>query len=653
MANFITRSLRSKLILLLLGVSLIPIAFVGYMSYLSGKTTIQKQFQNSLTTIVESRETSIILYLKTKAGKVQDFSSDGLIRDSLEKINQKVPDTKRLSDDLNKHLLENKKPLDPDCCDISILNLEGRVAASTDKGKIGGDKSDDDYFNEGKKGIHVTSVYRSETTGNNLIAVSAPILSMTTKELIGVIVNCYELKALNEVTTNRKGMGQTGEVYIVDKDGYMITESRFIDDAILRQKVDTEPIRLFQNQKKALTGIYPDYRGIPVVGASAGNELDKAFGLGWAVLAEIDDDEAFTPVKTVGLRIIWTGLLIGLFVTIIAYFAARQIASPVRKISEQLVKVSNGDLSVNVPVHNRQDEVGILVRTVRTMLEKLKAQTRDIMGAINVLASSSNQIATTTAQLASGSEETAVAVTETTTTVEEVKQTATVSSQKAKHVVTLAQNAVQVSQTGAKSVNETIEGINKLKEQMEYIAETIVKLSEHNQAIGEIITAVDDLAEQSNLLAVNAAIEAAKAGEHGKGFVVVAQEIKSHAEQSKQATKQVRTILNDIQKASSAAVMATEKGSKAVDATVKQSSGTGDAIRELSRSIAEAAQAVTQIAASSQQELVGMDQVALAMTNIKQATAQNAASTKQVETTVRNLQELGRKLKTLVEYYKI
>ncbi|MBI5677674.1 MAG: HAMP domain-containing protein [Planctomycetes bacterium] len=448
-------------------------------------------------------------------------------------------------------------------------------------------------------------------------------------------------------------MGQTGEVYIVDKDGYMITESRFIDDAILRQKVDTEPIRLFQNQKKALTGIYPDYRGIPVVGASAGKELDKAFGLGWAVLAEIDDDEAFTPVKTVGLRIIWTGLLIGLFVAIIAYFAARQIASPVRKISEQLVRVSNGDLSVNVPVHNRQDEVGILVRTVRTMLEKLKAQTRDIMGAINVLASSSNQIATTTAQLASGSEETAVAVTETTTTVEEVKQTATVSSQKAKHVVTLAQNAVQVSQTGAKSVNETIEGINKLKEQMEYIAETIVKLSEHNQAIGEIITAVDDLAEQSNLLAVNAAIEAAKAGEHGKGFVVVAQEIKSHAEQSKQATKQVRTILNDIQKASSAAVMATEKGSKAVDATVKQSSGTGDAIRELSRSIAEAAQAVTQIAASSQQELVGMDQVALAMTNIKQATAQNAASTKQVESTVRNLQELGRKLKTLVEYYKI
>ncbi len=653
MANFISRSLKGKLILLLLAVSLVPIAIVGYLSYLSGKKTMQKQFFNSLTTIVESKETSIVYYLKTKAGKVHDFSSDGLIRDYLEKINQKVPDVKRLSEDLCKHLLENKKPLDPDCYDISVLNTEGRVAASTDKDCIGSDRSKVDYFTEGKKGVYVKSVYRSETTDTRLIAVSAPVLSMTTKELIGVIVNRYELKALNDITTNRKGMERTGEVYLVDRDGYMITESRFIDNAILKQKVDTEPVKAFQSQRKTIAGIYPDYRGIPIVGASAGNELDKLFGLGWTVLSEIDVAEAFAPVRDMGLWIIWTALIVGGFVALIAYFAARMIARPVRNISEQIVRISNGDLTVHVPSHNRQDEVGVLVRTVRAMVEKLKAQTRDIMEAINVLASSSNQIATTTAQLAAGSEQTAVAVTETTTTVEEVKQTANVSSQKARHVSTLAQNAVQVSQTGAKSVNETIEGINKLKEQMEYIAETIVRLSEHNQAIGEIIAAVDDLAEQSNLLAVNAAIEAAKAGEHGKGFVVVAQEIKNHAEQSKQATRQVRTILNDIQKTSGAAVMATEKGSRAVDATVKQSAGTGNAIQELSRSIAEAAQAVTQIAASSQQQLVGMDQVALAMTNIKQATTQNAASTKQVESTVRSLQELGRKLKTMVEYYKI
>lgn len=329
------------------------------------------------------------------------------------------------------------------------------------------------------------------------------------------------------------------------------------------------------------------------------------------------------------------------------------LAAPLRDISGIAERVASGDLTVTLSSDERKDEVGILGQMFRTMVGGLRKQTSDIMEVVNVLASSSNEIATTASQLAAGTEETAVAVTETTTTVEEVKQTASVSSQKAKHVSDVTQKAVEVSRSGEKLVNETLEGINQIQEQMEYIAETIIKLSEHNQAIGEIIAAVDDLAEQSNLLAVNASIEASKAGEYGKGFIVVAQEIKGLAEQSKQATKQVRSIINDVQKASSAAIMATEKGSKAVDATVKQSVGTGDSIRELSRSIAEVSQAVMQIAASNQQQLIGVDQVVLAMSNIKQATAQNAEGTKQVEITVRNLHTLGQKLKTLVEHYKV
>lgn len=337
----------------------------------------------------------------------------------------------------------------------------------------------------------------------------------------------------------------------------------------------------------------------------------------------------------------------------VAVYLNSLISRPMRELSEAAEKVASGELSVRIPDDKRSDEVGMLARAFGNMIERLKAQTKDISEAVNVLASSSNEIAATTAQLASGTEQTAVAVTETTTTADEVKQAATLSSQKAKHVADLAQSASDASQSGARLVLETIEGISHIREQVEYIAETIVRLSEHNQAIGDIIAAVDDLAEQSNLLAVNAAIEASRAGEHGKGFIVVAQEIKSMAEQSKQATKQVRSRLNDIQKASTAAVLATEKGTKAVEATVAQSSSTGKSMQEISRSISEAAQAVMQIAASNQQQLVGMDQVVMAMTNIKQATNQNAASTRQVEMTVKSLQDIGRRLKSMVDYYKV
>jgi methyl-accepting chemotaxis protein len=164
---------------------------------------------------------------------------------------------------------------------------------------------------------------------------------------------------------------------------------------------------------------------------------------------------------------------------------------------------------------------------------------------------------------------------------------------------------------------------------------------------------VNDLAEQSNLLAVNAAIEAAKAGEQGKGFAVVAQEVKSLAAQSKQATAQVRAILGDIQKATSAAVMAAEQGSKAVEVGMRRSGEVGESIRALADSIEEAARAATQIVASAQQQLVGMDQVALAMQNIEQASAQNVASTKQTAGAAQKLHDLGQKLKQVAEQYKV
>ena len=278
----------------------------------------------------------------------------------------------------------------------------------------------------------------------------------------------------------------------------------------------------------------------------------------------------------------------------------------------------------------------------------VRAITRQLREGIVQLGSSASEILATTTQVAAGAAETATAVSETTATVEEVKQTAQVASQKAKYVSESAQKATGVSQAGRKSVEEVVEGMRRIQEQMESVAESIVRLSEQGQAIGEIIATVNDLAEQSNLLAVNAAIEANKAGEQGKGFAVVAQEVRSLAEQSRQATAQVRGILGDIQKATAAAVLATEQGAKAVESGVRQSAEAGESIRLLADNVVEAAQAATQIAASSQQQMVGMDQVAQAMENIRQASAQNVSGTKQAELAAQNLHELGARLGAMI-----
>jgi CHASE3 domain sensor protein len=278
--------------------------------------------------------------------------------------------------------------------------------------------------------------------------------------------------------------------------------------------------------------------------------------------------------------------------------------------------------------------------------------TRSITGplrsAIGALASASTEIVASTAQQASGAAEEATAVQETSTTVDEVKQTAQVSSQKARAVAEAAQRSVQVSQDGRRAVEDTIKGMQESKTRTEAIAERILTLSERAQAIGEVIATVNDVAEQSNLLAVNAAIEAAKAGEAGKGFAVVAGEVKALAEQSKQATAQVRAILSEIQRATQSAVMAAEQGVKASEAGLALAARSGDAIRLLAESLTESSQAAQQILASIQQQVAGTDQIALAMRNIQQASAQNMASTRQVERAAQDLNEVARRLKALV-----
>ena len=329
--------------------------------------------------------------------------------------------------------------------------------------------------------------------------------------------------------------------------------------------------------------------------------------------------------------------------------------SPVRDPSGKIIGASI--ISRDITDRKRKDEE---LKTYREQLEQMVEKRtaeltnvlKDVKETANVLAASSSEILAATTQVASGTAETATAISETTTTVEEVRQAARLSSDKAKNVADSAQRVAQVSQSGQKAVEETAAGMLHIRDQMESIAQTIVRLSEQSQSIGGIIASVTDLADQSNLLAVNAAIEAARAGEQGKGFAVVAQEIKSLAEQSKQATTQVRGILNDVQKATSAAVMATEQGSKAVEAGVKQSAQAGEAIRVLAESTGEAAQTATQIVASSQQQVVGMDQIGVAMESINQAGAQAAASMRQAETAAQNLHELGQKLKELVEQSK-
>ena len=273
---------------------------------------------------------------------------------------------------------------------------------------------------------------------------------------------------------------------------------------------------------------------------------------------------------------------------------------------------------------------------------------RPVQDAINALASATAEILAGTTQQASGIQEQAAAVAQTVTTVEEITQTADQSNERAKSVADSSRRAADNGAAGRKSVEETITVMADVKARTESIAESILSLAEQAQAIGEIIAVVNDLAEQTNILALNASIEATRAGEQGKGFSVVASEIKALAEQSKKATVQVRQILGEIQRSTNTAVMATEHGTKSVDEAIRTVNDADETIRLLVDTIVEAAQASIQISTSVGQQAIGMSQIQQAMRNISQATTQNLASTQQAEQAAHNLDTIGSRLRSLL-----
>jgi methyl-accepting chemotaxis protein len=351
--------------------------------------------------------------------------------------------------------------------------------------------------------------------------------------------------------------------------------------------------------------------------------------------------------------IILGSLFVIVLIIIVGFLLIRNISKPLIEVTHVASIISQGDLRVKLKPSNRQDEIGLLTNAFNDMVVKLRGSIEEIMEGINMLGSSSSEILAATIQVASGTAETSTAINQTSSTVEEVRQASQLSSQKASIAAENAQETSSVAQTGNQAVEQTVEVMQLIRKQMEVIMENIVRLSEQSQQIGGIIASVNDVADQSNLLAVNASIEAAKAGEHGKGFSVVAMEIKSLAKLSKQATIQVRTILSDVQKATESAVKAAEKGNTAVTDGVNQSTFAGESIQSLEESVNEFVRTAAQIVASSQQQVIGMDQVSLAMNNINQAGAENAASMKQAENAAKELKNLGVKLKSLVDQYKL
>jgi len=332
-------------------------------------------------------------------------------------------------------------------------------------------------------------------------------------------------------------------------------------------------------------------------------------------------------------------------------FFFTRIAQRLNRMVKFAEQVTSGELTAALPADGG-DEIGQLQSAVGDMTRRMGSMVGRLQDASRALTQASGEILTSSTHQSQSAARQATSVAETGATVAQLRETFAQTSERAQAVIDLAKKSEESSSSGRAAVQESVAAMEQLRDQVLAISKTILGLVERTTQIGSIIDAVNDLAEQSNVLALNAAIEAAKAGEHGRGFAVVAREVRNLAERSKDSTAQVRTILNDIEKATRDAMGAIDEGTRKAQVSMELATRAGQSIGVLNGAIDESSGAAKQIAASLRQQSVGVEQIWEAMREIDRAVKSNVEGIQQLENASRSMKQVSEQVSTLVTGYR-
>ena len=335
-----------------------------------------------------------------------------------------------------------------------------------------------------------------------------------------------------------------------------------------------------------------------------------------------------------------------------AYAAVRSLVRPLESLTEATAALAGGDLSRRTAHLEGIAEIGTLAGHFDGLVTSLQTTLSELRAAAGTLDREARDILSGVTRQATTAMEQAAAITQTSTTASEIAQTAKQATEHADSVIQMTQRSEELSQDGLRVVEQAVASSSALGDQVKRIAATMADLSERTLQVGEIIASVKDLAEQSNLLALNASIEASKAGEHGRGFAVVAMEMRNLAEQSKQAAVQIRSILSEIQKGARDAAAATDEGAKRAGSAMALQRGAGEAITGLALVIRESALAARQIANNTRQQTIGVEQMVAAISELSLTINESAEGSRAIEAGATRLVQVAGRLGDTVRRYR-
>jgi signal transduction histidine kinase len=369
-----------RFLAMFLAISLLPLAVVDWYATRSSEAAVRQQTLAILRSASDGAEAQLREFLKTLKGQLLDFTEDEQVRDVLESASE--PSTAAGL----QRLLTGPQHRIPEVEEVFVVNPEGKVVASSDPGNLGKELRTTEYFERGRKSFFTGDLFKDPITGKATWVMTAPIKTRSGRRLLGIAGFRIDLGSLTALTTGRRVLAEgadtqsfrlleTGETYIVNRDRLMITESRYLSNAVLRVKVDTLPVRVAFESGQEMAGTYTNYCGVEVSGASI--ILRDA---GWVVLTEIDFRQAFAPVARLRDHLIGVTMGLGLVVIVLAWYSTGEIIDPIQRLNESDRALAIGDQRGAIASEEglARDELGSLVRSRNARVRALFDHQREL-----------------------------------------------------------------------------------------------------------------------------------------------------------------------------------------------------------------------------------------------------------------------------------
>lgn len=337
---------------------------------------------------------------------------------------------------------------------------------------------------------------------------------------------------------------------------------------------------------------------------------------------------------------------------LMAYMIIKAITAPINHAVSIASEVASGNLSVQID-DNRTDEIGRLMAALATMVSGLRELVKSIESGATNIAASAEELSTVADQASEGinlqkqeTDQVATAMNEMTATVADV-------ARNAEQAFTVASDAAGQATRGELEVRGTVDQVNRLTQEVSQSVKTIHGLQAETANIGTILDVIKSVAEQTNLLALNAAIEAARAGEQGRGFAVVADEVRSLAQRTQSSAQEIETLVTSLQNSAEDSVSAMESSASLASDTLEKASSTGSSIEQIARAVEEIKQFNSQIATASEQQTSVAEEINRNVTSIRDVTEHSAASSSQAASSSSELAKLGSELQSLVSRFRL